>query len=187
MRRPRRPPSGVGDTVRVTNWHTGRYRPVPAAVLAGTLLALAGLAAGCTGPAAGTPVPAGPTGAVPSPAAGVFVVESRTLGAIVIDGEGYVLYRSDADRPHPSTSTCLGACTALWRPVPARAGLRAVGIDRQLVGTVARPDGTVQLTLAGWPLYGFAGDRLPGDTNGQGRDGQWYVIGPDGARAGETS
>jgi predicted lipoprotein with Yx(FWY)xxD motif len=32
----------------------------------------------------------------------------------------------------------------------------------------------------GWPLYYFASDSAPGDTNGQGVGDVWYVIGADG-------
>jgi len=31
-----------------------------------------------------------------------------------------------------------------------------------------------------WPLYRFAGDAAPGDTNGQGSGGSWFVIGTNG-------
>jgi predicted lipoprotein with Yx(FWY)xxD motif len=122
----------------------------------------------------------------PSPVrvSGLFAIDSRTLGAIVVDGRGYVLYRYDRDSLDPSRSTCLGACAQRWPPVPAATDLRVVGIDRALVGTLTRPDGTAQLTLAGWPLYEYSGDRMPGDVNGQGVDGGWSVITPDGARGG---
>ena len=121
----------------------------------------------------------------PAHAAGLFVAESRTLGPIVIDGQGFVLYRYDADGANPPRSACVDACVADWLPVPATDDLRVVGIDRQLVARVKRNDGSEQLTLAGWPLYGYAGDRTPGETNGQRRGGQWFVIAPNGGRAGQ--
>ena len=39
-----------------------------------------------------------------------------------------------------------------------------------------RPDGTHQLKAGKWPLYRFAGDSEPGDTNGQGSGGVWFVV-----------
>jgi predicted lipoprotein with Yx(FWY)xxD motif len=135
-----------------------------------------------------SPVDAGAPGASPDPlpvrVSGLFAIDSRTLGAIVIDGEGYVLYRYDRDSPDPSRSACLDGCAVGWLPVPASADLRVVGIDRALVGAVTRPDGSRQLTLADWPLYEYAGDRLPGDANGQGIDGAWWVVTPGGGRGG---
>ncbi|WP_225858909.1 COG4315 family predicted lipoprotein [Streptomyces albicerus] len=48
------------------------------------------------------------------------------------------------------------------------------------MNTVTRADGTVQLTLGGWPLYRFSGDVRSGDVNGQGQDDKWFAIGADG-------
>jgi predicted lipoprotein with Yx(FWY)xxD motif len=114
---------------------------------------------------------------------GLFAVDTKGLGTLVIDGEGFVLYRYDLDTPSPSKSSCLDACAQKWLPVPAQPELRVAGIDRQLVGQLVRPDGTVQLTLAGWPLYGYTGDRMPGETNGEGVGGAWFAISPSGGKA----
>ena len=42
------------------------------------------------------------------------------------------------------------------------------------------PDGTVQATYNGWPLYYYAKDKQPGDTTGQDVGKVWYVIAPSG-------
>ncbi|WP_158074114.1 COG4315 family predicted lipoprotein [Micromonospora sp. CB01531] len=124
-----------------------------------------------------------------SRAPGLFVVNSQRLGGpIVIDVRGYALYRSDADRASPSRSACVGECTATWLPVMAGelSRLRVVGMDRGRLGRLVRSDGTEQLTLSGWPLYGYSGDAFPGDANGHGLNG-WYVISPSGERAGRAT
>jgi predicted lipoprotein with Yx(FWY)xxD motif len=36
------------------------------------------------------------------------------------------------------------------------------------------------LKVGKWPLYRFAGDAAPGDTNGQGSGGVFFVVGADG-------
>lgn len=118
---------------------------------------------------------------------GLYSVNSQTLGGtIVIDVQGYALYRYDRDSTDPSRSACVGECVRTWRPVPAGdlAALKVVGMDRGKVGKVTRPDGSEQLTFWGWPLYGYAGDRMPGDTLGHRLDDVWFVISPSGLRAG---
>lgn len=161
------------------------------ALLAGPVAAL--MVAGCTAdgqalrPDAELTSMSGPTAAAPGP--GLFAVNSQRLGGlIVIDVRGYVLYRSDADDASPSRSACVGECATTWRPMPASdiGRLKIVGIDRGKIGRVVRPDRTEQLTLSGWPLYGYSGDRMPGDTSGHGQDG-WFAISPAGARAGRSA
>jgi Secreted repeat of unknown function len=57
------------------------------------------------------------------------------------------------------------------------------GVNRDLLGTIKRADGTVQLTLHAWPLYRYAGDSAPGQTNGEGIGGTWFAVKPTGAKA----
>jgi predicted lipoprotein with Yx(FWY)xxD motif len=150
------------------------------------LIVLCSVLAGCTTGGAGAPEPVVTTAATSALATvtGLFTVDSSTLGQIVVDGRGFVLYRSDRDSARPTRSTCTGTCLKQWLPAMATGDLQIAGIDRELVGRFTRPDGTVQLTLAGWPLYGFAEDRMPGDVNGQGSNGVWHVIAPSGGKAG---
>jgi peptide/nickel transport system substrate-binding protein len=51
-------------------------------------------------------------------------------------------------------------------------------------GTTTRSDGSHQLTVAGHPVYTFAGDTSPGQTKGQGitlNGGLWTVVSPSGS------
>jgi predicted lipoprotein with Yx(FWY)xxD motif len=105
------------------------------------------------------------------------------LGNVVTDGNGMTLYRFDHDTALPSSSNCDGPCTNLWPPVTTTAKTVVLaGIDRHLIGTVARKDGGVQLTLAGWPLYRYAKDA-PGEAKGQGVSGTWFASTPAGRKA----
>jgi predicted lipoprotein with Yx(FWY)xxD motif len=111
---------------------------------------------------------------------GGIATASTTIGTVVTS-EGYTLYRYAKDTAKPSASTCVGGCATAWPPVLGDGVPAVEGISADLVGTVGRPDGTQQLTLNGWPLYRFAKDAAPGDINGEGVDGAWQAIGPDGA------
>ncbi|MEU0914862.1 hypothetical protein [Streptomyces althioticus] len=95
------------------------------------------------------------------------------------------LYRFDKDTADPSKSNCNDACAAKWPPVTIQEGgnVYLAGVDPQQIGAIRRDDGQVQVTVGGWPVYRFAGDTRPGDLNGQGVDGVWFAVGPDGAKA----
>ncbi|MFI0348833.1 hypothetical protein [Actinomadura sp. 9N407] len=114
----------------------------------------------------------------------VRVAAAGRLGTIVVDSNGRSLYRYDRDRARPSATTCTGACARMWPPVRFTPGLQiAGGIGQARVGQVRRPDGTPQLTIAGWPMYRYARDAAPGDVSGHGVSGAWYAARPDGTKA----
>jgi predicted lipoprotein with Yx(FWY)xxD motif len=54
--------------------------------------------------------------------------------------------------------------------------------------TFTRADnGKTQLQIDGHPLYTFAGDSKPGDTNGEGIINKWYAVSGTGAKVGDAS
>jgi predicted lipoprotein with Yx(FWY)xxD motif len=108
---------------------------------------------------------------------------NSALGPIVVDGSGRTLYRFDKDSASPPASNCEGACAKLWPPVLVGTQISLTGINRALLGAIKRSDGTVQLTLHGWPLYRYAGDSAPGDVKGEGIGGIWFAVKPTGAKA----
>jgi predicted lipoprotein with Yx(FWY)xxD motif len=107
-----------------------------------------------------------------------LAVSASALGDIVTDGDGKSLYLFLADT-QGEPSTCYDQCEENWPPVTAALGA-GDGIDASLLGTADRTDGTVQVTYNGWPLYYFANDDSPGDTNGQGVGDVWYLIDAQG-------
>jgi predicted lipoprotein with Yx(FWY)xxD motif len=154
------------------------------------VLAVVALAA-CTSPAASpsvaaptaTPTPA--TTASPdesSPATGsatVMVATNATHGQILVDGEGRTLYGFTPDEA--GTPTCYDDCTTTWPPLLAEGEITVgEGLDDSDFSTVARTDGGDQVKIGNWPLYYFAADAAPGDTNGQGVSGVWFVVSPTG-------
>ncbi|MEU4893852.1 SCO0930 family lipoprotein [Streptomyces sp. NPDC044780] len=121
------------------------------------------------------------------PAKRLTVEKNAELGSFVTDSEGWTLYRFDEDTPKPAKSTCNDDCATKWPAVPADDATATAGIDSGALGSVTRSDGTQQLTLAGWPVYRFAGDTAPGDTKGQGVGGTWNALAPDGKPAGKAA
>lgn len=110
------------------------------------------------------------------------------LDPVVVNGASLTLYRFDNDTAKPSRSTCDGDCAKTWPPVTVEKGGRIFvsGVRKASVGVVRRDDGRLQVTIGGWPVYRFAKDTRPGDTNGQGVGGTWFGITPDGQKAGVT-
>ncbi|MFD7657661.1 hypothetical protein ACFV4N_27115 [Actinosynnema sp. NPDC059797] len=113
----------------------------------------------------------------------LLATESRQVGWFVADAGGFALYRFDKDTAKPSKSNCDAACLELWPPVLVGEHTMTSGVDPTLVGSVDRADGRKQVTLAGWPLYRYAGDKKAGDLTGQGRNGTWFAVTPEGKKA----
>lgn len=96
------------------------------------------------------------------------------------------LYRFDKDTSKPPRSNCNDACAVKWPPVTIQEGgnVYLAGVDPKAVGAIRRNDGSIQLTVGGQPIYRFSGDSAPGALNGQGVDGTWFAVGPQGQKAG---
>jgi predicted lipoprotein with Yx(FWY)xxD motif len=131
-----------------------------------------------------TPVPAAsesPTGQEtpsgeesPSADAATVQLAESDLGSILVDADGMTLYLFEADTD--GTSTCYDDCAETWPPLVADAPTAGDGLDAALLDTTERDDGELQVTYAGHPLYYFAPDQAPGDTDGQGLNDVWYVV-----------
>lgn len=114
-------------------------------------------------------------------AAGTIVTSwsSPKYGSILVDSRGYVLYLFTPDVS--TTPTCTGSCAQLWPPFePTKGAPEAEGGVQQ--SKLAVNNG--QIDYFGHPLYFYAGDSGPHQTNGQGSSGIWYVVGLDGSAVG---
>lgn len=148
--------------------------------LAAASLAAIGLA-GCmssASPQAGGETTAGSAGS----SGDALATASTSLGTIVVDGRGMTVYYYDKDTPNETTSTCTGQCIAAWPAVTTTSANPSVTGVTGKVGTINAPGGQKQLTLDGLPLYTYAGDQAAGDVNGQGLQGIWWVVSPDGTK-----
>ena len=107
----------------------------------------------------------------------IDVAEEGALGEVLVDGEGMTLYMFDPDKQ--GESTCYDQCATAWPPLIGQVSAGG-GADDSKLGTVARKDGSQQVTYNGWPLYHFAKDQAAGDTTGQGVNSVWWVLDRDG-------
>lgn len=147
------------------------------------LLALTGCGSSTYG---GGSSAAGTSSSAPSSSAASAQADLRaattSLGKVVVDAHGLTVYVFDKDTAGSGTSACAGACLAKWPPVLARSGTPTVSGVTGRLGTIKRNDGSEQVTLAGMPLYSYAGDSHPGDVAGQGVGGVWWAVSPSGAK-----
>lgn len=111
-------------------------------------------------------------------ASSTLSVRSSAFGRILFDSRGQALYAFTRD-PR-GRSACSGACAAAWPPYLLRGRLRGGrSVERSLLGTTRRANGTRQVTYAGRPLYYYVGDRRPGEVRCQNvREfgGVWLVM-----------
>jgi predicted lipoprotein with Yx(FWY)xxD motif len=102
---------------------------------------------------------------------------ARLHETILVKSDGRTLYHLEPESARHII--CTSACAKLWPPllVSSRGTrlLASSGVHGRL-SIVRRPDGKLQAALSGLPLYTFARDHRPGDVNGQGFGGVWFVL-----------
>lgn len=110
------------------------------------------------------------------------------FGDYLTDGRMMALYMFTADEQGTDDSdpvtNCTEGCLEAWPPLTIE-GEPQVGpaAEPDMVGEFERSDGDTQITYNGWPLYYYAEDDEPGDTEGQdveGGGGEWYLLNPQG-------
>ena len=103
---------------------------------------------------------------------------SSKYGTVLFDGKGRSLYLFAKDRG--GRSSCYGSCATAWPPLLTKGAPHAgTGAHKGLLGTTRRRDGTLQVTYAGHPLYGFSGDTKRGQITCQNVSqfgGRWLVV-----------
>lgn len=113
-------------------------------------------------------------------AAVAFAGQAYADSKALTDKSGMTVYTFDKDSA--GKSACNGACAAAWPPVMADSMPAGAEVD-----VVTRDDGTRQAAYKGKPLYLFAGDRKPGDVNGDNVQNVWHAVGSDGKPAAKAA
>ena len=120
----------------------------------------------------------------PATEAAGTILETLTIHGVSVltDAEGRTLYWFGPDSA--TTTACVAGCARSWPPLtgPAAAGTGVNGT----IGAIARPDGSLQATYDGHPLYTATADTGPGQTRGNGvwsGGGVWHEVTVPGAGA----
>jgi predicted lipoprotein with Yx(FWY)xxD motif len=100
--------------------------------------------------------------------------QNATLGKTVLTStSGRTLYSLSVEKN--GKFTCTASCLSVWHPLTVPAGVKPTGPVK--LGTIKRPEGGIQVTYKGLPLYRFGGDTKAGEANGEGiKDvGTWHA------------
>lgn len=164
------------------------YRWFAASVLAAGA-AVVGLAA-CGSSSSTTPPSSATTAAGSSaahPTATGIKTANTSLGTVLVDAQGYVLYWFASDTS--TASNCNGSCASYWPPVIGKPTLAAGVSLPGTLGTITRQNGQLQATYDGHPLYTYMADKPDSPTGNDLTDsfGLWYAMTPSGAKATASS
>jgi predicted lipoprotein with Yx(FWY)xxD motif len=154
-----------------------------AAGLAAAVLAVAACASSSSSTSSPSSTPAaGASSAAAAGASSGSTVMATTIGGtqVLTNSAGFTLYWFGPDTS--TTSHCTGSCATYWPPLkgPVTAGSGVTGT----LGVISRPDGTMQATYDGHPLYTYAADTAPGQNKGNGLNvsgGVWHEVTVSGA------
>lgn len=121
--------------------------------------------------------------AAPGGAVSLAVATKPGVGVYLADDAGRAVYVLD-DPTGPKVA-CTGTCLTEFKPVTGTAtgAAGAKGLKADLIGVTTLPDGTVQVTYAGRPLYYANADASPGTVSEQGmKMGKTtsYLVSPTG-------
>lgn len=125
-----------------------------------------------------------PATAVPTTASSSSAVIQTTTATVkgqsetvLTDAHGKTLYYFTADSA--MQSTCSASCAQMWPPLLST-GSGGPTSSPSLPGnlSVQMDANGSQIEYNGHPLYTFSGDTAPGQTNGEGLFGMWFVATP---------
>ncbi len=108
----------------------------------------------------------------------IKLMEDAELGMVLTDSDGFTLYYFTKDAL-PETSLCTGGCVTNWPLFYVENPEPGEGLDVDDFSSIEHPEGGMQTTYKGWPLYYFQNDLNPGETNGETVGNVWFVAKPD--------
>ncbi len=180
----------AADETTRTRRHRGGVRAHPGLARLVVLGAGAALLAACgstsspsTGSVQGATssnTPAGTSSpATATPAAVVAVATVMVSGKseqVLTASSGDTLYYLTKDTA--SNVSCTGSCAAIWPPLLLPSGQPTASTSLPDALTVVSGGNGSQVEYDGHPLYTFSGDSGPDQSNGEGKNGVWFVATP---------
>lgn len=100
----------------------------------------------------------------------IMTVQGKAV-TVLVNSQGMTLYYNTSDT---TSSVCSGGCASAWPPLLSAS---APSPAASLPGTLSLLTDTngSQVTYNGHPLYTYSGDSAPGQINGEGIGGVWFV------------
>ena len=112
---------------------------------------------------------------------GTVNTAATKYGAVLASSNGRTLYHLTAEKR--GKIGCTGTCAQAWPPLTIKKGSKptaGTGIKPAKLGTIKRPDGSMQVTYNGYALYRYGDDTKKGDAKGEGENGVWFAVSPAG-------
>jgi predicted lipoprotein with Yx(FWY)xxD motif len=119
-----------------------------------------------------------------TPFESLLIAQSPALGTYLTDSHEKTLYFYTGDTP--GNSACTGSCLAQFPAYSANLLSLPSSLNPKDFSKVTRTDGVQQIAYKGMPLYYYAGDKHPGDVNGQNYSLQWFAANVSGIAAVST-
>src|ERR1051326_3128741 len=99
-----------------------------------------------------------------------MTVKGKSVTALV-NTQGLTLYYNTSDT---TSSVCSGGCASAWPPVLSTSAPGSAATLPGRLSLLTDANGS-QVTYNGHPLYTYSGDSAPGQINGEGLNGVWFV------------
>jgi predicted lipoprotein with Yx(FWY)xxD motif len=157
-------------------------------LLGGIVIAAAVALAACGGGGGGSATAASSS----SGGSTVSTMNVSGTGTVLVDSSGQALYASDQETAAGKV-LCTGACNSFWQPLTATGKVTSSGSVSGKLATIKRPDGGMQVTYNGAPLYTFTQDQsgqVTGDGFKDAFNGQsftWHAVTVGNTSGGSTS
>jgi predicted lipoprotein with Yx(FWY)xxD motif len=105
---------------------------------------------------------------------------STSIGKILVAKSNHTLYMFTRDKRDKDACVKVSMCTGTWPPYTTSGKPTAgPGVKSSLLGTIKLSSGRKQVTYAGHPLYTYAFDSGPKQTDYVGASqfgGKWYAV-----------